>query len=182
MSDTYKTAAEMATSILGEDAGNKVSERSAGRQILTALVSIRLGKGMTQKEVADRIGCAASTISKLEAGTDAELRWSEIGEYSRAIGIQSSLVLDNPCLPAVSRIKHRVIEIGDLLDEIVELAQSVDDDPEIIESVHDFYKELSFNFFLRYERTKDRLPRIKSWDESSQEGDEIRETAECEET
>lgn len=167
MADTYKTAAGMAASILGEDAGQRVADLSAGKQIITALVSIRLGKGLTQKDVAERMGCAASTVSKLEAGTDAELRWSEIGNYSRAIGIQSTLVLDNPALPVTSRIKHRVIEIGDLLDEIVELAQSVDDDPEIIESIHDFYKELSFNFFVRYERSKDRLPRIRSWERTA---------------
>jgi transcriptional regulator with XRE-family HTH domain len=166
MADTYKTAADLATSILGEDAGKKVADLTAGRQIITALVSVRLGKGMTQKQVSDRMGCSASAISKLESGTDADLRWSEIGKYSRAIGIQSALVLDNPSLPVTSRIKHRVIEIGELLDEIVELAHIVDDDPEIIESIHGFYKELSYNFYLRYERTKGRLPKIMSWDQS----------------
>lgn len=168
MADTYKTAADLAAAVLGQDVGKKVAALSAGRQIITALVSIRLGKGLTQKDVADSMGCAASTVSKLEAGTDAELRWSEIGKYSRAVGIQSSLVMDNPGLPATSRIKQRVIEIGELLDEIVELAESVDDDPEIIESIHGFYKELSYNFYLRYERTKVRLPRINSWDQAGQ--------------
>ncbi|MFZ1730279.1 MAG: hypothetical protein WBQ23_07760, partial [Bacteroidota bacterium] len=122
-------------------------------------------------------GCSASAISKLESGTDAELRWSEIGNYSKAIGIQSALVLDDPSLPAASRIKNRVIEIGELLDEIVEIAHIMDDDPEIIESIHDFYKELSYNFYLRYERTKGRLPKINSWDQTETLVD--RDTSDC---
>ncbi|MFZ1729404.1 MAG: hypothetical protein WBQ23_08800, partial [Bacteroidota bacterium] len=122
-------------------------------------------------------GCSASAISKLESGTDAELRWSEIGNYSKAIGIQSALVLDDPSMPAASRIKNRVIEIGELLDEIVELAHIMDDDPEIIESIHDFYKELSYNFYLRYERTKGRLPKINSWDQTEPLVD--RDTSDC---
>jgi predicted XRE-type DNA-binding protein len=48
------------------------------QQVTNALAKMRVARGMTQKQIADVIGCTQGRISKLETGRDEDLRLKEV--------------------------------------------------------------------------------------------------------
>jgi transcriptional regulator with XRE-family HTH domain len=60
--------------------------------VVQALVKIRVGRGLTQQQVADRMGCDRSNVGHWEAGKH-DLRLSSLLRYTRAIGVRLSAEL-----------------------------------------------------------------------------------------
>lgn len=129
-------------------------------RLITALLGLRIQKGMSQKEVADAMGCTASKISKIEGGSDTNLKWGDITGYLSALGISMSVLFDDSSLPAAHRIKHMVLEIHKLLEGLAGLAQEVSDDEEIVSKIHQFYGEVLFNFLVRFEKNHSQLQNV----------------------
>lgn len=67
----------------------EVAARVAGlkgrTQVVDWLVSERTRAGLTQSELAARLRCSQSRISKLEDSADADLRLGDIAAYCRAL-------------------------------------------------------------------------------------------------
>jgi transcriptional regulator with XRE-family HTH domain len=63
-------------------------EMSERRRALAAeLVSVRLAKGLSQTEVAARMGTSQSAVARLESG-DADVRLSTLERYASAVGFE----------------------------------------------------------------------------------------------
>jgi transcriptional regulator len=60
--------------------------RMQGRQIIKALLVLRVVRGWNQKDIADRLGCTQSRISKLESSADGDLRLADLRDYASALG------------------------------------------------------------------------------------------------
>ena len=69
-----------------------------------ALKRRRLALGLTQAEVAQRIGTTQSYIAAVERG-DRETRWSTVLELARALELEPMLV-PRERLPAVEAVLH----------------------------------------------------------------------------
>ena|SRR3990167_1014612 len=54
--------------------------------IIDRLISLRLGAGLTQGELAKKMGITQGAVSKLEASCDENLTLKEIGSYAQAVG------------------------------------------------------------------------------------------------
>ncbi|GEM_PF-710827 len=151
MKTRFSTAAEAAAALAGKPAvARRVRKRVEAARIVTELLALRTERGMMQAEVAKRMGCGQAKISKLEAGTDAQLSVSELCAYLKALGISARLVIDNRHLPVAQRIKQHVFALHALLEELAKLAQQVSDDTEIVARIHTFYGEVLFNFVVRF--------------------------------
>ena len=61
--------------------GKRVAELHNGTKIVDWLVQERNRAGLTQAELARRMGCSQSKVSKLEDSRDEDLRLGEIGRY-----------------------------------------------------------------------------------------------------
>ena len=63
-------------------------EMAQRRRALAAdLVNVRLAKGLSQTEVAARMGTSQSAVARLESG-DADVRLSTLERYATAVGFE----------------------------------------------------------------------------------------------
>ena len=158
MKTHMKTAADIAADLAGDKHIKDLVEKEVNQSKLVMTISrIRIEKGVSQKELAQKMGCTQSKISKIESGPDERINWGDLVEYLDALGVEMSILLDEPSLPAALRIKQHVLATKHLLDELAEIAKDVDDDNDIVSKIHEFYGEVLFNFLLKYEESVQKL-------------------------
>jgi transcriptional regulator with XRE-family HTH domain len=161
MKARYESAAEAAAALCG-DAGVAEAVTAHAREcaLVTMLIGMRVAKGMTQTDVARKMGVHPSTVSKLEASADDWLRIAEVVRYARALGMGASLSFEDPALPAAERIKDAVFEIHRRLNDLAALAKSVGEDKAITDKISQFYGEVLFNFLLKFRDSHERLQTV----------------------
>lgn len=87
---------------------------------VNVLVSLRVAKGLTQKELANLLGCSQGRISKLEQGRDEDLRLKDFLDYTRATKEAVWITVGTPNISET--IKLHIRAIRRLLQELVTLA------------------------------------------------------------
>lgn len=161
MSKEFESVSEAAAHLAGDpDVKERVEREISRSQIVKILLNLRAHKGITQKEIAERMACDPSKISKLESGNDLNLKWGDIVRYLSALGAGVSVMIEDESLPAASRIKQHVFRIRDLLEELAELAKEVGDDTNITDKIHQFYGEVLMNFLARFRDSYEKLDTI----------------------
>ena len=90
------------------------------QEAVNILVSLRVSKGLTQKELADMLGCSQGRISKLEQGRDEDLRLKDFLDYTRATEDAVWITVGAPNISET--IKLHIRAIRRLLGELVTLA------------------------------------------------------------
>jgi transcriptional regulator with XRE-family HTH domain len=149
----YKSATEAIGALAGEAAAEATKEMLGKTELVFQMVRSRIKKELTQQQIADRMGCSASRISKLEAETDENLRWGDIVRYLTATGRTVSLTIGDEELPAAHRVRLHVFEIKRLIDELVALADESDGDSVIRDKINLFFGEVLFDFLLRFKES-----------------------------
>src|SRR5260370_19573157 len=86
---------------------------------VNVLVSMRVAKGLTQKELADMLGCTQSRISKLEQGRNEDLRIKDFLDYTRATEEAVWVTIGTPTISETVKLHIRAIRR--LLEELVKL-------------------------------------------------------------
>ena len=148
---TFRSAAEAAAFCAGDDAFKLLVEKEVKQsRIAYNLLRLRLTKDVSQKALAERMGCDPSKISRMEGGNDNSLRIGDIRDYFSALGVGMGMTFEDNELPAADRIKSYVFAIHHQLNKLAELASDVDGDDEIIEKIKIFYGEVLLNFLARY--------------------------------
>ena len=112
-----------------EKVKQQVDEEICCSQLVNTLLQLRIEKGISQKELAKRIGCDPSKISRLEAGNDLQLRMGDVMQYLSALNVKMNMVVEDTSLP---------------------VAKKVDGDEVIINKIHVFCSEVLFNFLSRF--------------------------------
>lgn len=151
MSTRFKSVAEAAAHLAGDDpeVGKRVKNAIQRNELVSVLLQMRIEKGLTQEEIADRMKCGPSTVSRIESGNDRQLKWSDIIGYVSALKIKMGILFDDETLPASTKIKQCVFKIDEQLKALTELAKSTDD-PSIAQGIDRFYKDVLFNFAKRF--------------------------------
>jgi len=154
----FGSAAE-AAALLADDPSMaaKVQQQIAHNALVTALLTMRIGKGLTQEMVAQSMGCDPSKVSRLESGNDRQLKWLDILAYAKALRVDMSVTFDDSGLPAAERIKQCVFRIDDDLKKLAALAQKVGGDDQITREIDRFYKQVLFNFLVRFKQNSEKL-------------------------
>ena len=84
----YTSVAEMVRSVSDDPQfADEFDRRVNSRRLVKHLFALRSAEGLSQKDIADRIGCSQSRISKLESGNDDDLRLADLAAYLRALGL-----------------------------------------------------------------------------------------------
>ncbi len=135
----------------------EVEEEVENSQIVNSLLRLRVCKGVTQKELAERMGCHPSKISRMEGGNDLQLNMGDVLQYLSALGITMSLLFEDTSLPAAAQIKQHVYAIQEQLGMLVKIARQVDGDEEVITKIHAFCGDVLFDFLKRFKGRYEQL-------------------------
>jgi transcriptional regulator with XRE-family HTH domain len=108
---------------LAESIARKIDERN----IINHLMATRALKGLSQKDIAEKMDCTQSRISKLESGKDDDLRIGDFHGYAEALGFQLAVLITNKGKPSITqRIKHHTSALKNIYAELSELVAGDD--------------------------------------------------------
>lgn len=131
--------------------------RIKGAVIVNALIRSRAAAGMTQADVAEKMTCTQSAVSKLEHAADAELTLQDIASYLHATGGRLNLGIGKQP-NRVERIKELAICLKGELESLADLSCN-SDDPTLRQSINKFFGEAWFNVLMILCDTTSRLPK-----------------------
>jgi transcriptional regulator with XRE-family HTH domain len=117
----YASVEEMVRDLSSDDdafAGG-VCREIAARNIINHLMAMRATQGLSQKDIAERMGCSQSRVSKLENGKDDDLRIGDFHCYAEALGFQLLVLLGKKGQPPIAeRIRYHTSALQDLFVEL----------------------------------------------------------------
>ena len=152
----YQSVTEMVQAISDDqEFSEEFDRRISQRQVIKDLLAMRVAHGLKQKDIADRIGCSQSRISKLENGTDNDLRINDLYNYLAAMGFELRLVFAKQGQMPVDAVKYHALCIRRLLDQLAEFAGK---DEKIAEGVAGFYGEAFINMVRIVQDSAKKLP------------------------
>lgn len=111
-------------------------EHIARRTLVKKLLALRAATGLAQKDIAEKMNCSQSRISKLENGVDDDLRLGDLSRYCDAIGFQFGAVISKNHISAVDQIKYHAFCIKGVLDHLVGLAEGDEAMTKGVSSLH----------------------------------------------
>ncbi|NTU43998.1 MAG: helix-turn-helix domain-containing protein [Chlorobiaceae bacterium] len=160
----FSSAADAAATLCGVAAVKDLVEQEMTQsRIVNKLLHMRTDKKVSQKELAQRMGCDPSKISRMEAGNDLQLKIGDIAQYVTALGVQMTTVFEDTTLPVAEQIKRDVNSIHEKLERLVGVAKQVDGDETIINKINIFYGEVLLNFMLRFTDSHEKLKDISGY-------------------
>ncbi len=152
---TYRSVVEMTRDVVDDPAfADDLGKHIAERQLVRRLFALRCARGLSQQDVAVKMGCSQGRVSKLEASRDEDLSLRDIRSYAKALGLTTILGLEGGST-AVARVKFHHACIKRDLDALTKLAMT---DAEIAEGVARFFDEAAFNFLRLLENATKTLP------------------------
>ena len=91
---TYKDVVGMAAGVTGDErfVEDLAAHVEAGR-LVRGLFAARCAAGLSQADVAERMGCTQSRVSKLEAAADDDLSLGDLRSYAKALGLALTVTL-----------------------------------------------------------------------------------------
>ncbi|HEV3386319.1 MAG TPA: helix-turn-helix transcriptional regulator [Gemmata sp.] len=105
----HQSVTKMVRDLLPDDPDfvKEFESRIIGRELVKALTIVRCKAGITQQQLAEKMGCGQSKLSKLESGFDADLRFGDVLAYLKAIGFSLKLTI----LPHVQPESSPVVQV-----------------------------------------------------------------------
>ena len=154
----YKSVADL---IKGEgvahEVGKQVTALASETGIVRQLVQLRVRAGLTQAEIAKRIGCTQSRISKMEASRDSDLTLGNLRDYMKATGSRINIVCGKP-ISHVEAVKMHAFSIKRHLEMLAEIAQKHD---ELEPHIQGFFGEAFFNILSILSECHEQMPKNK---------------------
>jgi transcriptional regulator with XRE-family HTH domain len=119
----YDSVTEMVRDT-SEDPGfvESVVKQIDKRAVINCLMALRAAAGLSQTEIARKMKCTQSRISKLENGVDNDLRIGDFHAYAEALGLRLMILLGKKEKPPIAkRIKYHISALKDTFAELKEL-------------------------------------------------------------
>ncbi len=152
-------AAMLAADLAGDPTAEaRVEAHQNDTSFVRELTNMRVARKLTQRELAARMGVDPSKVCRIEASVDKDLNLGDVLMYAKALGVNMSVLFDDPALPASDRIKHHVIAVHGLLEQLRKLAHQVGGEDTISVKIKQFYGEVLFNFAIRFGDSYAKLP------------------------
>ena len=90
---TYRSVDEMLRGHGYRRVADAVRQLSAKTKLIDQLILARVAAGLTQSQMAVKLRCSQSRISKIEDSQDADLSLGDIQDYARIVGLKLKLDL-----------------------------------------------------------------------------------------
>jgi transcriptional regulator with XRE-family HTH domain len=158
VAERIRNVLELAKTV-GEDElfAAELGEHLANRRLVHRLAALRAAKGLTQQDVAAKMGCSQAQVSRMEASEDFGLSFGSIVRFAEAIGARLEITLVSRKAAAVGQVKHHAFCIKALTDHLARLGLT---DQKIAEGVARFFNETAFNLLSMLEDSARQLPRF----------------------
>jgi transcriptional regulator with XRE-family HTH domain len=154
----YRNVADMVRNLSDDQAfADEFMQRLTGRQFIKALTVLRTRAGLSQQELAEKLECTQSKVSKLESGADADIRFGDLVSYTGAVGHEMRILLVPKGLKLVDEVKVHALLIKRLLDKMVQLAGR---DGTMTGAVAAFLEEAAFNLTRIVKKAAATLPAL----------------------
>jgi transcriptional regulator with XRE-family HTH domain len=125
----YKTVEEMAHDLSDDpNFAQDVERRIKERVLVDFLIMQRAVLGVSQKDVAKKLGCTQSRVSKLENSKDSDIRVEDFRRYVHTLGLGMAIYVYKQDRKLVDELKGHATAIQQLLKKLADLAG---DDPAI---------------------------------------------------
>jgi transcriptional regulator with XRE-family HTH domain len=134
------------------------------RQVSKLLFILRCKANLSQKEMAEKIGCTQSRISKIEGSRDEDLSVKDLLDYAKALKLRLEIGYGHPSFKLVDQIKFHAFKMKEGLERLCELAK---DDPEMTEGVRKFFGEAFVNVLSLITESYKKLPKKGKAEEKS---------------
>lgn len=153
---TYNSVAEMVRDVTDDASfADEVEEHLESHKIARDLAVLRASQGLTQTDIARKLGCSQARISKLENSANVDLKLGELAMYASALGLRISVTAERMDRGAVDRVKHHAFRIKEELDHLAELAGN---DHGMAAGVSGFFGEAFFNLVAILRDSARKLP------------------------
>lgn len=139
----YSDVVEMVRELVGdEEFAARFETHLKRREIVNYLMSLRGAAGLSQEDIAKKLRCSQSRVSKLERNTDSDLRLGDLVRYAGILGFETEILLTPKEWTVVDEIKYHAFCIKRSLDHLAGLARK---DPAIAKGVVAFFDEAKVN-------------------------------------
>lgn len=151
----YTSVAEM----LREQGANKetlgrLAELEKETRVTRQLACLRTSAGLTQEEMAGRIGCTQGCISKWESGQDEELTLKVIKDYCQITEQRVGLIMGKP----VTHVEAVKMHAWGLRRHLTALAAIAHGDGDLEQAIQAFFGEAFFNLLDIFEKCQREMP------------------------
>ena len=165
---TKMTASSVIAELCDDDSiVRDVEARMSQTRFVAMLTEARARKGMTQKDIATKIGTSVSKVSRFEASNDDDLRIGDAKDYLNALDLEASIAFFDKSMPTTSQIKHYIFEIEKLLTHLTSIAKTCDGDRQIVDGISRFRGEVLYNFIIKYMMSGKDFPKLKTANDRS---------------
>jgi len=152
----YKSVEEMAAATIPSQEFNKeLSRQLRARSVANHLVALRGSRGLSQQDIAKRMECSQSRISKLEQTDDEDLRLGDVARYLNAVDFSLQIGMTERKQPLVDTVKYHVFAIRQALRKLIKLAHM---DEDIARGVAGFFGEACYNFIKMMQKSVEEMP------------------------
>ena len=142
MGKRFNSVSEMVRDISDDQSFvDRFEEESANQSIGRFLFTLRNSKGLTQTELAKKMGVNQSYVSRLEHTPNDKIKIGEMLEFVDAVGYDLTINVHQE-RNLVGWVKHHVMETRKYLHQLADLTKN---DQKIKEGVTNFYYEATVN-------------------------------------
>ena len=121
MAEYKDYAAKVAAAMGTPEIANELIKEHQATGIADYLCNERNRQGLSQRDVAKRMGVSASKICRIEDSYDRDLAYADIMAYAAALGVEPQLAFENPNASLAERSEGLVYRIADLLQKLRKL-------------------------------------------------------------
>jgi transcriptional regulator with XRE-family HTH domain len=114
----------------------------SNKNIAKFLFAQRCENKLSQKELAEKLNCSQSRISKIESSRDEALSVKDLLDYGRALNLQLEIGYRDKSTRIVDLIKYHAFKIKGYLEQLVKLAE---DDKDMAKGILKFHVEAFAN-------------------------------------
>lgn len=151
----YRSVAELlGGEAVSQEVRHKVHLAESETRVVLQLAKLRQIAGLTQEEMARHLNVSQSAISKLESGSDNDLKLGEIRAYVAATQQRVSILLGKP-FTHVEAIKLHALAIKARLEKLADLANQ---NEEMEKDIKAFFGEAFFNLLNILSSCSQQLP------------------------
>jgi hypothetical protein len=144
---------------LGADAGREVDAAVERSALASLLFSYRSVLGLPQREVAARMGCSTSKVSKMEGADDDALQWGDVLSFFHAMGVDVRLHTDKQDFSTDVRLRQHLLEVHRLLEALTGILAARDGTDAMRNRIATFIGEVLFPLLVTVDEV---LPRMRA--------------------
>ncbi len=151
----YSSVSELVRDTSSAEFVEDFDRYQANRQLVNCLAILRCADGVSQVDLAKRMGCAQSKISKMESSTDADLSFGDVIRFALALNQSIQIVFSPSTKNGTDQIRFHLECIKNQLDHLARIAG---DGKDISHGVEGFAIQTVQSLVATIESVLDKLP------------------------